>query len=283
MEAEFDKTMLNEIHGLSCIENFLLYAMKVEGYGYKHLYHYSHLSLCDIADEFIGNNARYTSFQKVRRLQELAAQNGLIEMKYLKHYDFERHIGDHRYTAVMVKPEYIAAKYKTELWRNDHFLLIRPKNSESYFYLNDNPRDSGIISLAELKSIYAGEMIGFTVRNKIGEELQGEFLQIIIDSVSAVPVRFEFDLKDVTTARDILGITRVLRKRVFEYCGMYIPVDFCDGYIPSLDRVYASIEYMRLRKAVDFGKINRQFEGLQERDIEILSILSAKMKEVYAK
>jgi len=283
MKAEFEKTMLNDVYGLSCVENFLLYAMKSEDYEYKYLYHGSYLSMRDITDEFIENNARYASFYRIQRLQELAAQNSLIEWKYMRHDDFTGYIDDYDYSAIMIKPEHIAVKYKTELWREDHFLLIGQKGPESFYYLNDNPRDNGIISYGELQSIYAGEMIGFTIKNKIGKALRHEFLDIFIGSISAAPRRSNFEFPDLMMARDTLGVIRTSRKRICDYCGIYIPVDFYRDFISSIEKLYASIEYMRLRKSSDMDKINRQFEELQEQDIELASVLSAEMKGAHGK
>ncbi|MCL2816147.1 MAG: hypothetical protein FWD23_16255 [Oscillospiraceae bacterium] len=283
MKVEFDKPLLNDVCGLSCVENFLLYAMKEADYEYKYLYHGSYLSMNDIAGEFIKNNARYASFYRIQRLQELAVQNNLIEWKYLRHNDFAECIDDYDYNAVMIKPEYIAAKYKTELWRDDHFLLIGQKDPESFYYLNDNPRDNGVISYGELKSIYAGEMIGFTIKNKISKALRHEFLDTFINSISAAPVLSSFEFTDLMMARDTLGVIRTSRKRICDYCGIYIPMDFYRKFILSIEKLYASIEYMRLRKSSDMDKINRQFEELQEQDIELASVLSAEMKGAHGK
>ena len=41
MQPGFDKTLLNDLYGLSCVENFLLYALKTEKYDYKYLYQYN--------------------------------------------------------------------------------------------------------------------------------------------------------------------------------------------------------------------------------------------------
>jgi len=280
MGTEFKKTQLNDLYGLSCIENFLLYAMKTEGYKYKHLYYESYLSMCDIINEFINNNTKYASFYKITRLQKIAADNDLIAMEFFNNTDFRNNITKYEYNTVMVNPEYIKEKYKTELWRDDHYILVAQKDSDNFYYLNDNPRDNGVISYDELRRVYSGKMIGFTIKNEIGKELQNEFLKIFIDSVFRSSFRTEFNYTDLTIVRDILGILKVLRKRICDYCGMYIPMDFYRDFLLSIDRFYSSIEYMRLRNTIDFDKINRQFDELQEKDIELITVLHEKMRIV---
>lgn len=277
----FDKTELNNVLGLSCIENFFLYALKNESYDYKHLYYLSYLSLCDIASEFINNGVDYASFYKITRLQELAKNHNLIVMKYFRNTNFYNNINDCDYTAITVKPEYIKEKYKTELWRNDHYILISQIDSEKFHYLNDNPRDSGNISFRELENIYAGEMIGFTIKNHITEKLKKDFTKNFIDSIIIIPMRFKFNISDLLTARDILGILRILRKRMYEYCVQYITVDFYEDFLTHIDKTYSLIEYMRLRKSSDLNKINETFEEIQEKDIELLAVLADKMEEYF--
>ena len=277
-----DKSILNNIYGLSCVENYLLYAMTAEDYEYRPLYHGSYLSFCDVAVEFVENNALYASFYKIPRLHDIATENGLIAVRYLENADLLENININGYNIIMIKPEYIKSKYKTELWRDDHYMLISPKDSGNYHYLNDNPRDNGIISLEELKGIYAGKSINITIKNKISEELKNTFLNVFISSilsVSSAPQPFNFDLNDVVKARDILGVIRVLRKRIYEYCGMYISMDFYKDYLAELDRFYSLIEYMRIRNSADFDKINQIFEGAQKKDIGFTAEIKNKMEE----
>jgi len=275
----FEKSILNSAYGLSCIENYLLYAMITEKYNYKHLYFNSYLSFYDISIEFIENNIEYAFFKRTPRLQEIAMKNDLIIMNYYNSMDFLKNMDAYDYMAIIVDPAYIKAKYNIEAWRSDHYILISPPNSNDFYYLNDSPRDTGIISLNEIKKIHAGGYISFTLKNEISESLKIEFLNIFLSLISTNPQYFHFDLKDIIQARDILGIIRVLRRRFCEYCGIYISMDFYNDFLISLDKFYSSLEYMRIRKSIDLSKINQTFKEMQEKDIELTKKCKNKIKE----
>ena len=276
---DLDKSILNNAHGLSCVENYLLFAMITENYDYKYLYYNSYLSFFDIACEFVENNAEYASFYRIPRLQEIAKKNNLVDINYYKNADFLENINLDNYTAIIVDSEYVKAKYNTKSWRNDHYILIFSKDAQTFYYLNDNPRDTGIIHLSELKKIYTGGYISFSLKNKISDELKKEFLNIFLSSIVAVQNYFKFDLKDIFQARDVLGIIRVLRKRIYEYCSIYISMDFYKDFIASLDRFYSVIEYMRIRNSIDLNKINQFFENTQKEDIDFMRKTKDKMEE----
>ena len=64
---ELSKDLFNAAAGLSCIENYILYAMAAEKYPYLYLYYKSYLPLSDIINGFVGGE-KYGSFYTIDRL-----------------------------------------------------------------------------------------------------------------------------------------------------------------------------------------------------------------------
>lgn len=251
---EFDKELLNNLHGLSCIENFVLYILGKEGFSYRYLYFQSYLSFNEIAEEFVYRNARYAYFYKVKRLQNIAMENGVIQIQSGDKLDLN-FVRNHDYVCMMVKPEYIKDKYNVELWREDHYILLSDADGFQFNYLNDTPRDVGVISFDELKQIYGGDMIVIDICQNITDEMKQFFLRKLVQSMHIDGGVEKYNITDFTTARDILGICRILRKRIYEFSSMYINAEFLTPYLHMLDKQYMAIEYSRLRKSVDYNYV----------------------------
>ncbi len=254
-KVQFDKDLLNGIYGLSCIENYVLYILRREGFSYQYLYSQSGLSFGEILEEFVHRNARFSNFYRIKRLQNVAAENGLIQIMSDSRVDFPA-MYKHDFVCIMVKPEYVKKKYHVDLWRDDHFILLSEMDESRFHYLNDTPRDAGVISSEELKRICSGGMVAIDIGRDVTEELKREFLYQMIQSIRIDDVTAEYDIGDFGIARDILGVCRILRKRLYEFCSQYLDSGFLLPYLNLLDKQYMSIEYMRLRKKTDRKKLN---------------------------
>ena len=79
-----DKELFQDTLGLSCVENLLIYALRSANLAYPCLFYHSHLSLPEIIHEFTVNRSSYAAFCAVERIQNLAVQNGLLEMELLE-------------------------------------------------------------------------------------------------------------------------------------------------------------------------------------------------------
>ena len=275
----FSKDELNNLYGLSCIENFLLYILKKEKYLYKYLFFQSFLPFRIIIDSFIREKVQFAYFDKIMRIQDLAGKYGLIDLHTINSLDFE-FINKYEYICVMVKPEYIKSKYKIALWREDHYILLSQLNKNHFYYLNDTPRDVGLISFAELKSIFAGQIVAFDIRHNITDELIKQFFNLFIYNLDFDKREFIINIDDFVTARDILGIHRILRRRVYEFCSMYTDVEFLIPYLNTLDKHYTSLEYMRLRNNVDFKNINIMLLDVYKEDIVKMNDILRKLEEI---
>ena len=263
---EFDKDNLNDLYGLSCVENFLLYILKMERYSYKFLFYKSFLSFSAIVNAFYIDKVEYAYFNKISRIQDLARKNKVINMRenFILDLDF---FDRYDYICVMVKPEYIKSKYNTEMWRDDHYILLSKTDNKNFNYLNDNPRNIGVISFSELENISTGRVLAFDLKKDINDEIKKVFFnEFIIDFNADALTDLNINITDFTMARDILGIHRILRRRTCDFCSQYANIEFLTPYLNALDKHYTSLEYMRLRNKVDYNKINEIFANILQED-----------------
>ncbi|GFI46780.1 hypothetical protein IMSAGC019_02100 [Lachnospiraceae bacterium] len=274
---EFDKELLNGLHGLSCIENFVLYILKKEGFSHQCLYYQSYLPFSEIAKELIYKKTSYAYFYRVKRIQNVAAESGIIQMQTRSELDLD-FICNHDYVCVMVKPEYMKDKYNVGLWREDHYILLADAGGFQFYYLNDTPRDAGIISFDLLRQIYGGKTIAIDIKQKIRGEMKQIYLRRLVQSMEIDRVAEKCNISNLITARDILGICRILRKRLYEFSSMYIDADYLVPYLNMLDKQYMAIEYLRLRKKDDYDKAGNILLNVAIEDIKNMACILTDLK-----
>ena len=280
---EYDKSLLNDTLGLSCIENYLIYALHEQNRKYAFLYYKSYISLLDIINEFANNRVAFSSFYFIDRLHKTAKENGVIISNYEKNSLIPNLSDSTEYLAISIEPEFIKNKYNTTLWRDDHFLLIKKQNNDNYYYLNDNPRDSGIINVNELHKIYSGTYFLFSLTKpktySIKETIY--YIEYLLESIKNDEnlLTSKFIINDIIAFRDIIGILRITRKRIYNFCEEYIDVSFINEYITLLNKTYASIEYMRLRNLFTTEKANEIILSIWYKDTYIVNLLKTNMEK----
>lgn len=118
---KFEKSILDNVFGLSCIENYLLYIMKSSNYEYKHLFHESFISFGELAKAFFEENVKYAYFDKIRRLQSVACEYELIKLHITA--GFRKEVLKYDFCCVQVTSDYVKKQYGKEAWRDDHYIL----------------------------------------------------------------------------------------------------------------------------------------------------------------
>lgn len=261
----FDLSVFNELYGLSCVENLLLFILKSYQYSYNYLFYNSFLSFNVVANAFIKENAKYTDFIKIPRIQDTAIDIGILEMSLSNSLKFDDAASVK--TLITVKPEYIKNKYNVELWRNDHYILIH-RDCEQCIYINDNPRDSGVITLETLHNIFDGKVIKFKLNEDLTEDLKEILRQRFFDSLSKINQTIflpSIDLSDLKPLRDALGIYKILTRRLYAFSSLCMNADFITEQIKYLDKQYMLIEYMRIKNEINYAAIallaNKVFEN----------------------
>lgn len=267
----FDLNLLDGIYGLSCVENYFLYFLKEQGYSYIPFFFDSYLSFETIIKEFVENKAEYSSFYRMTRLQKLAAEYGLIDITSKQ--DKKVRLADDRhfeYAAIQVKPSFIREKYERNLWREDHFILLK-KVEQTLFYLNDIPRDTNTITYEEIDQIYDGKILKFSIKKAIDKDLEKIFrkgfkMSLKSGELKETEVLIQ-KISNITLARDIIGILRISRKRVHLYLNyLGVKEKKLEKYLDYLDMIYNKIEYIRLRKADSNQKYKEILNQVYEKD-----------------
>lgn len=275
-QISVNKSLFDNTLGLSCIENYFLYILTVLNYDFRMLYAKSYVSVFDIAKALCDDTVSYAYFNKIPRLQNVACNEGFISLSNTN--DLNEAVDNHDYCCVRINPDYLKKRYGLVMWRDDHYILLCEQKNNKWICLNDNPRDIIEINSDELSNVYAGQSICFSMLTNFNDSLKVKLLTAFRDIIANQIQTYEFDVNNLETARDILGILRVTRKRLYEYCSSYIEVDFFKDYLADLDKSYTLLEYMRLRKKIDFERINQMLSQIQIHDWEIINMIKKRME-----
>jgi len=276
--VEIDKTRFNNISSLSCVESYFLYILDIENYSYKHLYSHSYEGFNEICKAFFDEGMSYAYYNGVPRLQDVAQRFGLVELKGVEIPELFAALELDGYCCVKTKPSYIKNRYNSLMWRDDHYILLTEYTGEFWSFLNDTPRDTGKLTNSEILEAYNGKMLIIRILKEITEEIKESLLLDFRTALSQKVKPYALcTIDNVIAARDAIGVLRVLRRRLHEYCSLYTDCEFMFEYLRELDKQYSLLEYMRLRNKVDVVKIADLFLSLQQRDCSIIESIREKM------
>jgi hypothetical protein len=257
----------------------LLYILSYLNLDYRFLYAKSFISIDEIVNYFCEENKGYAYFNKIPRLQNIAYDCRILKLSTdNKLTDI---IGKDAYACIKVNTDFIKSRYSQQLWRDDHFLLICNIEDDKFTLVNDTPRDIIALSKTQLEKAYDDTTICINiVSDTVTVEIKEKLFIGFVNSISKDHQTISFEFSSLEIARDVLGIIRVARKRIKEYCSLYINTDFMSDYILQIDKMYAMLEYMRLRKRFDYDKIERSLSEIQESDVRIIYRIKQKMREI---
>ncbi len=278
---DIDLDRFNSLYSLSCVESYMLYILDANQYHFQHLYAQSYAGIAEILQYFLWDKKVYAYYDGVPRLQRTAIAHGVLAMQTVQCSDI---CTDPDYDFFMLKlhPEYIKKTYGAAAWRDDHYVLLTGYDDRHRTYINDSPRDYRTLTCGELEQAYAGSMIKLKLLGDLSDRsadlLLEDFLTRIRDSLNTDVI---IPIEDGIAARDALAVLRILRRRMYVYCTQYISCDFMKAYLRKLDKCFSAIEYMRLRRSMDFSKLAEMFQMVQHQDMEILDIIKRKMGEQY--
>ncbi len=282
----FDKNKLTLGYGLSCIENYILFLLMQYDSEWKYIFYKSYLSFSQIFDEFYINKTRYSYFYGIPRLQEVGKELKKLDVNIFTTKSIESLFQQSRIAAICVTPEYIEEKYKTKLWRTDHFILVQKQEDGRYTYINDTPQDSGLLSFDELNRMFTGSSILIKLENtSITDDNRVEMLQFFYETVlhaknSDSGKVFDGEI-EIDMLRDIIGVLRVVVKRTAAFCNMYCDVVFLHEYYDYIDNVYAKLEYMRIRNRYTSGELCEIVNKINIKDNIIRSLLIERIENIY--
>ncbi|MBE7057146.1 MAG: hypothetical protein E7388_06900 [Ruminococcaceae bacterium] len=278
-QFKLSRDIFNKFAGLSCVENYLLYVLVAENYPYQCVYYKSYISLVDIITSFI-NGEKYESFHAINRLHSVAAFEGLINIRRFNYGDFKC-FNSYDFNCIEVKPEYMIKKYGQSLWRNDHYILLGEGNNlDLYFYINDVPRDIGNITKEELKDASAGNIFCFNIRKMPDDIQKKNFFISFYKSLQSKNENNIGYIDDIIMARDIIGVHKIICKRVMDFCNQYIQMNFYKAHLSNIEKLFTRLEYMRLSKENNLNRVNSFMEYMVEEDSRYIEILRNKLEEL---
>ncbi len=266
-EVCLDKSLFDNALGMSCVENLLIYIFKTQKITYKYLFFESALSAYDIVQALSHHKNTYSDFRCINRIQDLARNAGMIEICLLDSPCIPTDLNE-KYCCIMVNPTFIRDNYRTQLLRDDHYVLLSPSDFQNYFCINDVPRDIRKLSLVDLYSYYGGHAIEFRIKGDFDYGRKEEYLVKLKTSMEKNLYEAVELPRDILIARDIVGILRILRKRLAYMISEFQFVECWKTYIDKLDEFYSRIEYMRLRNIQNVKLINDMWIQLVENDAQ---------------
>ena len=278
-QIEATKALFDGGLGLSCLENYLLYIMAHLKFDCRILYAYSYITMSEIARAFFDEKITYAHFDKISRLQGITCDFGIIKLTSI---DSIKEIDTcNGYCCIRVNSRFFEKHYVRESWRGDHYILLCNKLNDGYLILNDIPRAVIEMNSEQLLAVFDGNIFCFeflmeSIPNAIKAKLFTEFQSLLPRLNSA----YEFKCNNIETARDFLGILRVTRRRIQEYCSIYFDSDFMSENITKIDKSYAMFEYMRLRNRFDYNKVNQSLSEIQENDFSMIDRLNQEMRTI---
>lgn len=278
-EVLLDRSFFNCTYGISCVENLLLYILKSNNIAYQYLFFDSFISIYDIIYDFLYKGNSFENFTPIKRIQDLAEQEQIIGIELLNTSSIPAEL-DNKYCCVMVQPDFIWDNYKTKLLRDDHYVLLHPCDNHNYYYINDTPRDIKKVSSDNINSYYAGRAILFDIKTDISKDKQKDYLRRLICKINETILKAADLPSDILLTRDIIGILRILRKRLVYMVSEYINTEYWQTYLNELDGLYAKIEYMRLRNKYNIETINSIWSKVVVDDIENIKKTVALLNDI---
>lgn len=263
-----------EAFGLSCVENLILYIMNDNNVSFQNCFCDSFLTYNEIEKFFLTEKCSYATFNGVQRLQQVAKRENILdlifhEIKFISN-DSSIITDSERYWLIMVRPDFVDAKYHKRLWRDDHYILLSSRNTNHLEYINDYPFDIGTLTFDELNSYFGGFALEVEIRNQSFPRTQRSYIYDLLIKVHADRNDNLTTLLNTEMFRDIIGILRILRKRMYALLSLEYDVQFMLPYLKNFDRNYALLEYMRLKNQVEKKKINELRQNVINDDNELL-------------
>jgi hypothetical protein len=281
LKSKIDKKSLDELYALSCVENYILSYLRNKGINVSLLYYSSYIPFERIFKDFHNENMKYAYYGNLKRLQKVAEEKNLIEIIGCNNQSVNQLLKIDSYSLVGIKLDFFMEKYRKALWRPDHYIYIEKIDESSYYFLNDNPRDEGIIKRSELELLFNGEIIYF---KKIGNIVSDDVMEFINEFHEEIlkerDLNIEYALiteENLIKTRDFLGVLRISRKRIERFLNNFMNTDFMQDYLMMISKLYASIEYQRFRKKYEVQKIINSIREIQNNDSLVINQIIEKV------
>lgn len=274
--------LINEC-GLSCIENYAILILSQHVKNWESVFYKSIMCFHEILQCM---EKGYSQFDGVQRIHKLASDMKLLNTNW---YNFDNNKVENLdipFFALQVKKEFIFEKYKKEMWRDDHYILVREKNNGRYDFINDNPVDQGIMEKQSLMKNAGNKLLQMEIicNNICKDKYYPLTLAHIKDIMNKIEIKYTQEITDPLIIRDAIGVQKVLVKRMAIYLRQFVHVDFAEEYYEKLQLYYVKIEYMRLKKKVGQLRLEELFKKIEYMDMQyhnnLYTVLRDKLVEI---
>lgn len=276
-ELPQDLKFYNNTYGLTCVENILLYILNSANIPYWILYYDSFITFSEIIKCFQKEGIYYETFNGLHTIQNIADNEGWVKIHSTSD-DIEKLISEDTHIAIMVTPQFIKNKFDRILLREDHYILLSAHTPERITLINDTPKNIFDITVEQLNEIYAGQALKIKLIkhsfDNIDYKSKLKKLLLSLMTNDNIPYIEHCDLRKM---RDIVGVLKLSRNRLYHLCNKYFDMEFMDSYLKKLEKIYLTIEYRRLRNQNSVDFVNNTFNDILEMDNKFIIILKEKL------
>jgi hypothetical protein len=268
VEQHLEKSILSNILGLSCIENYILGILRQKGIDVTRLYCRSFVSAEKLYDDVFNKDLTYENYTEIPRIHSIAKKLGVIDLQTVNTddtfnlNDFLKSLKVNEYIMIKVSREFMMNKFKAKTWRNDHYMLVFMQDN-SIRFVNTVPLSDGVLTQSELLEAYNHSYIKMTVLRKMNKR---DTDLCMVDFIVSYNVSLNIhnysktlniDNADTIKTKHLLLIYKVLVKRTIEFLRPYFNLDNLSDYILQLNKYIARTEYTLLRnKQSDYSNIH---------------------------
>ncbi|WP_095176387.1 MULTISPECIES: hypothetical protein [Blautia] len=267
-----NKEWLQTGYGLSCVENYLIGYISHNIVNWEKIFSGSYIGFRDILGWLIEKKENYATFSGLRRIQEFGKDIGMFIISMKTNISFEKLYEIVEKEAIIrVKPQFVIQTYSKQLWRSDHYLWIEKCCSGMWKYINDNPIDERVISKKELSEIYEKDILlvicnmNWTPYSLSNDEM--------IYRLQVYNPLMNIEQYTLLQLRDAIAILRVVYNRMRLYFYQSIKTSSWDKMIHSLDKIFTSVEYMRLRNNFDEDKLKEYIYAIQKIEEKTMTLI----------
>ena len=274
MEA-IRKEDFHGIYPISCVESYILAYLRRCGFPAYLLYYQSYLSADHILHDFLRENSVFTQYDPVRRLQDIAVDLGVLELKGTYSLQIPAFENSDRENLIAIREEPFFDMYGKNAWRYDHYIYIKRLDDTEYYYLNNNPLHVKVINHEELVNIYNDRYITFRYipENAVDQsKLISDFITRFNDETNFKFNIEKYDMESLEKVRDAIGILRIIRQRTYQFAEELGMSKF--DWMKTANELYAQLEYMRIRHRYNPDILIKNLPILNQEEYEMHKVFA---------
>lgn len=281
--------MYENVFGLSCVENQVLAILRQHNERIEYGYYDSAVPLRDLYTDLVEKGIKQEYFSRIERIQNVLKKLDIIEfvkIETVRFDDVKQAVylcKENEYILIRVTPHFSKTNLMARGFRPDHFVHVR-MSGNGFKVFNDIPERIILVTSSQLKESFDGEYFRLTVKRNLSKEDSIHLWNIRKfrpEKFGVHPINvnnFENIDNVGIKLRNLVGVYKLLRYRMFHYYGNYLNTEFIAETMPRIEKIYAMLEYYNLKSGVSIDKYVVLFSRLYEMDILLMRKLSKEME-----